>query len=82
MASDHHVVSPDRLARPLNLCPKLTVMTSGTFGKRENLQACTELLDDREIFMRACRFFRAIDQLGESDNRDAKLIPKAIEALT
>ena len=79
MTSDHHVMNADGLARSFELCPELTVMAGSAFGKREHIQPCTELLDNREIFMRPCRFFRAIDQLGESDNGDAKLIRKIIE---
>jgi hypothetical protein len=81
MTPDHHVMDPNGLARSLKLCPELTVMAGSAVGKREYVQPCTELLDDREIFVRPCRFFRAIDQLGESDNGDAKLIRKVIEAL-
>jgi len=71
----------DEFARSFELCPELTVMAGGTFGKREHIQPCTEWLDNRQIFMRPCRFFRAIDQLGESDNGNAKLIGKVIEAI-
>jgi hypothetical protein len=81
MPSDHHVMAPDGLACSLKLCPELTVMAGSAFRKPEYVQSCTELLDNREIFMRPCRFFRAIDQRGESDNGDAKLISKVIEAL-
>jgi len=81
MPSDHHVMDPAGLACSLKLCPELTVMTGSAFRKREYVQSCTELLDNREIFMRPCRFFRAIDQLGEGDNGDAKLIGKVIEVL-
>jgi hypothetical protein len=70
MPSDHHVMDPDELA-----------CTGSAFRKREYVQSCTELLDSREIFMQPCRFFRAIDQLGESDNRDSKLIRKVIKTL-
>jgi len=81
MPPDHHVVNPDGLARSFNICPKLTVMAGSAFGKSEHVQACTELLDHREIFMRPSRFFCAIDQLGESYYGDAKLIRNIIESL-
>jgi hypothetical protein len=68
-------------ARPLELCPNLTVMTGRAPVKRENVEPRAELLDYCEVFVRPRRFFGAINQLGERNGGDAKLIRKLIETL-
>src|SRR5579863_1214067 len=81
MTSNHHVMKPNRVAGALEICTNLAVMGRGSFAKREHVQACCKLVDDREIFNRPCRLLCTIDNLGKSDGGDAKLIRKPIEAL-
>src|SRR5262249_8783405 len=51
-------------------------------GKDEHVQACMELLDNIEVFVRPCRLFGAVDELSERDDGSAKLIGIPIETVT
>jgi hypothetical protein len=54
-------------------------MAGGSFGKSQYVEARTELLDDLEVFVRSCRFFRTVNQFCKRDDRYTELIRKAVE---
>ena len=81
MTSNHRVMKPNRMAGAFEICTNLAVMGCSSFAKRENVQACSKLVDDLDVFDLPCRFLRTIDDLGKSDGGDAKLIRKPVEPL-